>query len=482
MIQERKFRMALLPMCLMLALSGCVTVPPDEHPIGQQKLDKLDLAADIKLAREGWPEAQWWTQYQDPQLNALLKQALTGSPTLDVAASRIRHAHAAMTAIAATEDLDVGLSADANRQRYSANGLFPAPIGGAFINEMTFGVKASYDIDWWGKNRARISAAIGEGNASRAEYAATEQTLAAAVVQQYVQLQQTRAQLDLIGKITQVQHALLTDQQRRIAQGLAAIDTQQQAEANLAELHRQSAELNAQINISREGLRALICADQQALGDLKPVNLPALMPGTPPHLGYDLLARRADLQAAHWRIESSMNRVQAAEAAFYPDVNLSAAVGLDSLTLDHLLEASSRTPFIGSSLTLPLFNSRALKGQLGQARSERDQLIADYNQQVLNAVRDVAQSSAQLRGLDAQLQAHQASRNATAGLLKSTESRLAHGLADQASTLNAELALLKQDQATLQLQTQQRLAEVSLIKALGGGFRSQAAHSAHQSS
>jgi multidrug efflux system outer membrane protein len=133
-------------------------------------------------------------------------------------------------------------------------------------------------------------------------------------------------------------------------------------------------------------------------------------------LGIELLARRPDLQAARWRVEASLERIEATEAAFYPDINLSGFIGTDTVSLDELLKHASRTLSIGPALSLPLFDSGRLKASLSAARSRRNEMIADYNQTVFKAVSDVAQEGASLQGLQNQIAEQQATAGATPGI------------------------------------------------------------------
>jgi multidrug efflux system outer membrane protein len=160
-----------LAMAAVVVLSGCAPIPVDKDVMAEQNLAQVQLAGDIKLASEGWPEAQWWTRYHDAQLDDLEKQALAHSPTLEMAAARIGAARQALAFSSADRDINVRLDAGVNWQRYSANGLFPAPIGGAYYTEETIRLQASYDFDWWGRHRAQVAAAVGEINARRADYA-----------------------------------------------------------------------------------------------------------------------------------------------------------------------------------------------------------------------------------------------------------------------------------------------------------------------
>lgn len=464
---------------LALTLAGCAHIPPDSAAPTQRDVAGASLAADIRLAHEGWPAARWWTGYHDSQLDALMTQALASAPSLAVAAAHIGSAHAALDSSSAALGVELGGHADVNRQRYSGTGLFPAPIGGSYFTEENLRLEARYHFDWWGRNRAQIAAAVGELNAERASYAQAEQALAAAVAQTYFRLQGAWARLDNVNRQIAVQTALVQDQAKRMARGLATSDSAHAASADLAQLRQQQARLQADAGAAREALRALLGADASALASLQPRALTATPHALPAHLGMELLARRPDLQAARWQVQAALSQTEAAQAAFYPDVNLSAAVGLDSISYQHLLQAASRTLYLAPTLNLPLFDSARLNAQLAGARSQRDEKIAAYNQAVVQAVRDVAQDSLALQGVEQQL-ARQAEATAAAGAqLRTAQARAAHGLADRRSELTAQLALLRQQDGALALTYAQAQAEVALTQALGGGYRNDAVATTH---
>jgi multidrug efflux system outer membrane protein len=461
-------------LAMLLAMAGCAHVTPDLHPLARRDIAGAELASGIKLAREGWPQAQWWTAYHDEQLNALIKQALASGPTLEVAAAQIGSASSALQRTAADVGVDISAYANANRQRYSGTGLFPAPIGGTWFTAETLRLDARYNFDWWGKNRAQVAAAVGELTAGRAAYAQAEQALAAAVAQSYFRLQGAWARLANTEQLATAQTALAQDKAKRIARGLANADERRGAELELNLIRKRQAELRADIGREREALRALVGADSSALADLKPQPLNATPHALPARLGIELLARRPDLQAARWKLEASLSRIDAAKAAFYPDVNLTGSIGLDTVKLENLLQAASRTLYIGPTLTLPLFDSRRLDAQLDSARTSRNERIAEYNQAVIDAVRDVAQDGVQLQGIEQQIAQQAQATGLARAQMASAQARLDHGLADRGSVLNAQLALLRQRDADLYLQQVQLLAEVALTNALGGGYHEEA--------
>jgi multidrug efflux system outer membrane protein len=459
---------------MALALAGCAAIAPDTHPLAKRDIASAELSSNIKLAHEGWPEAQWWTAYHDEQLNAIIKQALASGPSLEVAAAHIGTARSSLSRSLADLGLETSLYANANRQRYSGTGLFPAPIGGAYYTEETLRLDLRYNFDWWGKNRAQVAAAVGELNAGRATYAEAEQALAASITQSYFRLQGAWARLANTEQLAATQTALVQDQAKRVARGLTTADDQRAADMELSLIRKQQMQLKSDIEHEREALRALAGADNTALADLKPVTLSPTPHALPARLGIELLARRPDLQAARWKLEASLSRIDAAKAAFYPDLNLTGSIGLDTVKVENLLQAASRTLYLGPTLSLPLFDSKRLDAQLDGARTARNERIAEYNQTIIEAVRDVAQGGAQLQGIEQQITQQTAATASARAQVASAQARMDQGLANNASVLNARLELLKQQDADLYLQQIQLLAEVALTNALGGGYHEEA--------
>ena len=453
-------------------LSGCVSVPPDTNKAPGPDFAHARHAPAIQLPADAWPAEQWWLDYHDPQLNALVTRALRDNPSLTVAAARVASARAAFGAEVANEGGRVDLASSLNRQRYSSNGFFPPPIGGSWYNDASVSLRASYDFDWWGKHRALIAAALGETNAAAAQSAQVRQTLAASVVQSYLRLQMLWARQDNTNALIAIQRDIIGGRRTRMAHGLVSLDSLQSAEQDLASLQEQAARYDTDAAREREGLRALIGGDAAALTDLARFQPAPAIDAVPRELGMELLARRPDLQAACWRVEAQLGRVAASEAAFRPDINLADAIGLDATSLGKLLRYPSRTPLIGATLDLPLFDSGRLHAQLGSARASRDELLAEYNEAVLNAVRDVAREAATLQGIAQETRAHAVTTDASLRLAANAEARMTRGLADRAAVQQARMAVLRQRDVELQLTDARLQTQVALVKALGGGYHS----------
>jgi multidrug efflux system outer membrane protein len=460
---------------VLALLAGCIAVPADTT-----RTKGIDLAARaqhapaIELPLDAWPAEQWWRAYQDPQLDELVQRALKDSPSLATVAARVAGAQAVVTREQADEGASAGLATGANRQRYSSNGFFPPPIGGAYFNDLNVQVRAAWDVDWWGKHRSLVAAAIGESNARQLEAAQAAQAIAASVAQSYFRLQMLWARQDNVKLLAGLQRELVAGRKARIAHGLASSDMLRSAELDLGVLEEQSLRLATQAGREREVLRALIGGDAAALSGLARVQPAPAANALPRELGMELLARRPDLQAARWRVEAQLGRVAASEAAFRPDINLAAGFGFDAVTLGKLLRWPSRTPLLGATLDLPLFDSGRLKAQLGVARSNRDELVAEYNEAVLTAVREVAQEGASLQGLEQETQTHRQTLDASRKLVDSAEARMKRGLLERAGVLQAKMTLLRQQDTDLQLTDARLQTQVALVKALGGGYHAAA--------
>jgi len=472
---QTTFPSSIKRLCAMLAISlslaACVSIPPESSTLRLADGKAVQLPDDLRQAAEGaWPQDDWWQRYGDGQLNHLVEQALRDSPDLEAAAARVNAAQAALVITRASGEVGVGVDASANRQRYSVNGLFPAPIGGSTFSDFNVQLGVQKDLDVWGKNRALITAAAGEKAARQAEHAQVRQALALSVTQSYFEFQVDGAVMADLQEQLAVQQALVADKQKRQARGLMSSDEALIEQSKLAELKRRLAEVKAHSLAEREALRALVGGNAPWINQLAIRSLPTPHEGVPAQLGFELLARRPDLQATHLRVEAAMSRVESAQAAFYPEINLSASLGLDSLSLSDLFQASSRTFFIGPTLSLPIFKRDSLKGQLASVRSGRDELIANYNQQVLDATREVAQTVASIKGLDKQLEQQQAMSTNTTALQRNTKAKLERGLSDRASLLRADAAVHQDKQAELTLIRQRLQADLRLTWALGGGY------------
>jgi multidrug efflux system outer membrane protein len=188
-------------------------------------------------------------------------------------------------------------------------------------------------------------------------------------------------------------------------------------------------------------------------------------------LSYELLARRPDLQAMRWCVEASLDRIDAAKAAFYPSFDIKAFLGFNALHLADLFTHASEQINLIPGLYLQIFDGGKLNANLSGAREGSNLLIEQYNQAVLNAVRDIAQTGSRLQVLDAEAELQKQRIESVAFARDSVEASFQRGLANRLSALDARQPVITEQVALLVLNAQMLDAEIALTKALGGGYR-----------
>ncbi|QOT81462.1 efflux transporter outer membrane subunit [Cupriavidus basilensis] len=465
---------------LLLTASGCALMRKDTAPLPQIPGEQVRVAQDTALPDGAWPSAAWWQRYADDQLGALVTRALQDSPSMAVARTRVDASRAQTKLVDASSGLLVGLNASVNRQKLSENG-FLGPFAhtnpemgttGPWYTEGTIGVGAGYTLDLWGKDRARVNAAMGVAQARQAEAAQAALLLSSQVVQLYYEIQTTYALEALLEQARDVRRNLVAASQARTARGLEPRTQAETAQAQLLQLDQQITVAQTRVRSLREGLRALTGAGPDDLPAIAPRPLPDSAGGVPSSLGYELLARRPDLQAMRWYVQASMDQIDAAKAAFYPSFDIRAFLGLDSLHLADLLRKSSRQINVIPGLSLPIFDSGRLNANLAATRSQSNALIAQYNESVLNAVREVAQAGIELDGLNRQAAMQESKLKSVSFASNSAEAHYRQGLLDKPSALEARLPLLMEQSQAVEIRSKQIQSEIALTRALGGGYTS----------
>ena len=414
--------------------------------------------------------ARWWSGWGDARLQGLIEQALKDHPNMQQAQARVRRMQAAAGMSEAATQPQVGLGADFSRQRYSANGLFPKPIAGNTWNNDTLQVSLGWTPDLWGEYAAALAAAVGQARAAESEAAMAGQMLAAQILRSGIALARLLAQSDNSAELIGLRETAQRLVRQRQEAGLDTRIERAQSEASLAELQAQHHALQEQIALARHQLAVLCGLPPQALQDYAPrLDSFALSP-LPTQLGADLLGRRPDVAAARWRAQAAQQQVHVARTQFYPSVNLGMFAGYNALGTEHLLDAGSRQYGIVPALRLPLFEGGRLKAQLSGREAEQDAAIAQYNQAVLDAVREAADAIRSSEGA-AQQSADQARALASAqqafGLAQQREQA---GLGNRLSVLSTQASLLGQQRSAIDLQARQLDVRVQLLRALGGGW------------
>jgi NodT family efflux transporter outer membrane factor (OMF) lipoprotein len=457
--------------CVFVA--GCVANrdwhPP--RPVAPNSLTADRTLATAQTNEDAWPEDDWWRAYGDPQLDALMGEALVGSPSLQVAQARLRSAQGEATRASGPRWPSTAVHAETTRQRYSENGLYPAPYAGNYFTDGRVALDFSYDLDFWGRNREVLESARANVRAAQADHAAARLALTVAVARAYFNLDLQFALLDVAKGSLEQQSSILDLTQQRASRGLENIARVKQSEANVA-LTRAGVEyVEASIKLVRAQLGALVGAGPDRGADLqrphiagpKKAELPSTLPA-------DLLGRRPDVVAQRWRVESATRGVAAAEAAFYPNVNLAAFAGFQTVGLSKLFNGGSAIVGAGPALSLPVFNRRELRGALESQQAQYDLSVAQYNQTLIDAVNEVTNVVTNWDGLVNEASDARIAEEAAQTAYSITKERYRAGLDNYLTVLTSENEVFLTQGIRAQLLARELNLTADLVRALGGGY------------
>lgn len=453
-----------------LLAPGCALLHPPEAP----QIDSAQLPEMNAQVPEGL--GQWWTQFNDPQLNGLIETALASNLDLKLAHARLEESRAyyRLARAARFPSLDLGLAA--NRTRASTIGPNPLPPGfNASTSQYRTTLDLSWELDVWGRLAAASRAAGEDLRASKADVAGAQASLAANVARSWFQLRAIDAAIALTEQILsgREQSLQLFEQRTRVgssgkfelAQAQAERDT---ARASLPPLRQAKALAESSLAVLLGGTPKQVFAPavERAAGDRLPENAPAIPEG----LDTGILGRRPDIIAAEARLLSGEWNVRSARAAFFPRISLGGLLGYDAGALGDLFTAPARVGQVAAGAVQPLAGLASLGAARDAAAARLQQDELNYRKTILNAFREThdALTTTRETGLlvDAQLQ--------RVASLEETV-RLAHlrydaGYSDYLEVLDSERGRDAAASALIEAKRDRLLATVDLFLALGGGW------------
>jgi NodT family efflux transporter outer membrane factor (OMF) lipoprotein len=421
-----------------------------------------------------WPDAAWWQGYQDPQLAQLITEALASSPTIEEAAARVRRADAIAQQEGSRLQPTIDAGAQAGAVRFSENLGTPAGALPAGWNDGgSAALSLSYDLDLWGRNRATLRAAMSDADAARADAAAVRLALSTGIASTYAELVRLHALKDAAETNLRIRADSARLIEARQAQGLENDAALARSEAGRSTAAADVAEVDERIELVRNQIAALLGTGPSRGHAIDLPTLPALHSfGLPEDLGIEIVGRRPDIVAARLRTEAFASRIQAARADFYPNVRISALIGLQAIGLGNLFGGGSTFGAAGPAISLPIFSGGRLQGAYRGARADFDGSVAFYNQTLVEAVREVADVAAQQRALTARLTETRAALASSQRAYDLIQARYRGGLSPYFEVLSAEDALNANRRAVADLEASAFALDVALVRALGGGFRS----------
>ena len=463
-----------LVLVLSLVLGGCAEFPSFEQLSRTKAASDYQTGASLAAPVSPWPSESWWQAYGDSQLNALIDEALRDSPDLAAASARLRRAEAFSQLSGAALLPQVDASASASDQKQSYNYLIPRnALPNGWNDYGQAALNFNWELDFWGKNHAGLAAATSQLDASRAELAQTRLSLAAAVAANYAELARLFVARDTVARSVEVRSKTVTLFEERFTNGLETRGSLSEAKARLAGTQGELLMLDEQIGLQCNRLAALLGAGpDRGLSISRPsINLTASF-GLPPELAANLLGRRPDVVAARLQIEAQLHSIDRKKAEFYPNVNLSAVIGVQALGLNMLHDSGSKFGSIGPAISLPIFTAGRLQGELRGTVAMYEEAVANYNRTVAQALEEVANAGLSQKALAGQLAKGEEAVESAGEAHRVARNRYAGGLASYLEVLYAEDGLLSSQRNLANLQSRAFTLDVALKRALGGGYQS----------
>ena len=459
---------------LAMTLAGCASY----RGLGTEgtRLDAKNLQAaqtldGVTLSPAAWPKSDWWKSLGDPQLDGLISEALRDSPDMQIASARAHQASATAYAADAARMPTVDAEGGITRSRL-ARDQSPTGEGGTYSTVRNLGVNFNYTFDLWGGQRATWEAALGQARAAEVDRQAAQLTLAADVARAYSDLGQAHVVHDLAAEDLKRTQQMLELGNRRLKSGIDSRYQFQQTESLEASSEEQLINAAKRLHSAKIALAVLLGKGPDRGEDIaRPTILQPSAVALPSALPAELLGRRPDLVAARWRVEAASKSIVAGKTRFYPNLNLSAAAGTESLLGDAMFGSASRFFNIAPAVSLPLFDGGRLRADLDARDADYDLAVAQYNRSLVRALGDVSDTLSQLRAIGGQIDAKQRATDIAQDSYNTVVQRFGSGIGNYLDVLSIEQQLLQSQRQLADLNAERIDLSIQLMQALGGGFQ-----------
>jgi NodT family efflux transporter outer membrane factor (OMF) lipoprotein len=455
-------------------LTGCASfagMQPAARPLDPATLAAKDTLAVLPGTPNGWPTGDWWIIYGDAQLDTLIHEALAGSLTLAVARARIEQADAVAAAAAAERWPQLGAGANIDRQHYPEHGIYPPPIAGATLTSGQLALNFRHEFDFWGRQQASLDAALSRARAAAIEAEAAKLTLAAAVARSYVELDHQYALCDVADASLKQRERIRDLTESRVGAGLESKVELRQSASTVFGARTDVAAAKERIALLQNELAALLGqGPDRGLSIERPRLGAELAAALPSRLPAELLGRRPDIVAQRLRVEAAGGDIAAARARFYPNIDLTAFLGFQSVGLDQLLKSGSHVFGTGAALSLPIFDGGRLRANLAGHDAAYDLAVEQYNATLIEALRDVADQVNSWHAIDLQSTEQRQAQSEAEEAYRLVLLRYKEGLSSYLTVLSVESQVLAERRLAADLRARRLAASIGLARALGGGF------------
>lgn len=450
---------------LSCLLMSCAMGPDYERP--KTEVDETFRMAEAPPDAPSIANLAWWELLRDEPLQQLVRIALEENKDLQRAVAAVDEFQA--RALIARSDFLPGLSASANAPSFGRKTIFLVP---GFSNPFNYYLQGNlaWELDLWGRVRRSNEAARADLLSKEENRRAVVLQLVSGVAESYFNLLQFDAQLDIARRTLQSWEESVRIAQARLKQGMTSRLDTDQFEAERANAAARMAELERQMVQAENQLSVLLGRKPFAIPRGRPITDQVMPPAVPAGLPSELLQRRPDLLEAEQQLAAATARIGAAKAERFPKISLTGILGVASPQLSQLFTDRASFGVAGVGLAAPLFNGQVLGFQQEAAEAQARQAVAQYEQTLLTAFREVEDSLVAVRTVRVQTDAQQQQVTALQSALKLAELRYKGGLANYLDVLVARRNLFEAELALTGTRRLHLVSVVQLYKALGGGW------------
>ncbi len=456
----------LLTLATSLVLAGCASMAPKYERPAAPVDAAFPGAGDAAGVAGGAMAADipWQSFFSDPRLKQLIGIALTNNRDLRAAGLAIEQARALYQVRRADELPTVNLGASGLRQ--------PGQTGAMTSTYQVGLAVTAFEFDFFGRIRSLSNAALAQYLATEEAQKSLQISLIAAVANTYLNLLADDELLEVTRQALRTREESLKLTKLKFDNGAASELDYRQAESLIQAARVTLAQVTRQRALDHNALVLL-------LGQSMPANLPTaqsvmrqeLLPALPVGLPSEVLTRRPDILQAEQQLIAANANIGAARAAFYPRITLTGSAGVASNELSGLFNNGVFAWTMAPQLLLPIFDRGRNRANLGATQASRDIAVAQYEQAIQAAFREVADALAGRATLIDEVKAQRAQMNAEAARFRLADLRYKNGAASYLDVLDAQRSLFSAQQAVVQVQAAQVQNLVTLYKVLGGGWR-----------
>jgi multidrug efflux system outer membrane protein len=459
---------ALAALATLAALAACSVGPAYKRPDIPLPPQWQETSNNESAAV--WPSADWWHGFGSDKLDELIAEAQRSNDDLAVAIARVQEADAQARIAGAPLLPSLDFTADATRQRGPISGT-GAGAGRATFNTFNPVLTASYELDFWGKNRALRAAARATAIASHYDKETVALTVISSVATTYFQILQFRDRLDVARQNLVNGQKILRGLQLQQTAGIAtALDVAQQ-ETTVALLDAAIPPLQQQFRQTVNALALLIGKTPESIdvntGTLNSLKNPLVVEGLPSQL----LSRRPDVAESEQQLISANADITVARAALFPSIQLTAGGGYESSALSSLINPASRVWSVSAGLTQPIFHGGALRGQVVFSNAHYAELLSSYHKTVISAFGNVENALVAARQTKEQQRRQQTAVDTAQRAFQYAQIQMSAGTVNILTVLNTENALFSAQDELVQIQYLHLQSLVDLFTALGGGWQ-----------